>query len=69
MGRFDGKPCFFFLSLLIPKNEAGTTHLKALSALSRGLMDEAKRQKLLETRTNEDMLTVLETDILTREDV
>nr|WP_282066758.1 fructose PTS transporter subunit IIA [Bacillus pumilus] len=66
---FDGKPCFFFLSLLIPKNEAGTTHLKALSSLSRGLMDEAKRQKLLETRTNEDMLTVLETDILTREDV
>ncbi|MCM3274405.1 PTS sugar transporter subunit IIA, partial [Paenibacillus elgii] len=66
---FDGKPCFFFLSLLIPKNEAGTTHLKALSALSRGLMDEAKRQKLLETRTNEDMLAVLETDILTREDV
>ncbi|MEH7229524.1 PTS sugar transporter subunit IIA [Bacillus safensis] len=66
---FDGKPCFFFLSLLIPKNEAGTTHLKALSALSRGLMDEGKRQKLLETRTNEDMLAVLETDILTREDV
>lgn len=66
---FDGKPCFFFLSLLIPKSEAGTTHLKALSALSRGLMDETKRQKLLETRTNEDMLAVLETDILTREDV
>ena len=32
-------------------------------------MDETKRQKLLETRTNEDMLAVLETDILTREDV
>lgn len=42
---------------------------KGSSALSRGLMDEAKRQKLLETRTNEDMLAVLETDILTREDV
>ncbi|WP_285527242.1 PTS sugar transporter subunit IIA [Bacillus altitudinis] len=66
---FDGKPCFFFLSLLIPNSEAGTTHLQALSALSRGLMDETKRQKLLETRTNEEMLAVLKTDILTREDV
>ncbi|MGE6632259.1 PTS sugar transporter subunit IIA [Bacillus sp. NPDC077027] len=66
---FDGKPCFFFLSLLIPKNEAGTTHLQALSTLSRGLMDEAKRQKLLEARTNEEMLAVLTNEIFSREDV
>ena len=49
----------FLLILAHSKSEAGTTHLQALSALSRGLMDETKRQKLLETRTNEEMLAVL----------
>ncbi|MGA5691634.1 PTS sugar transporter subunit IIA [Cytobacillus pseudoceanisediminis] len=57
---FDDQPAFFFLSLLIPKSEAGTTHLKALSSLSRVLMDEDKRQELLDAKTNEALAVLIE---------
>ncbi|USK29264.1 fructose PTS transporter subunit IIA [Bacillus sp. CMF21] len=57
---FDDQPAFFFLSLLIPKSEAGTTHLQALSSLSRVLMDEDKRQELLDAKTNEALAAFIE---------
>ncbi|MFP7223894.1 PTS sugar transporter subunit IIA [Priestia filamentosa] len=57
---FDDQPAFFFLSLLIPKEEAGTTHLQALSALSRVLMDDEQRQELLDAKTNEDLAVLVE---------
>lgn len=60
---FDGKPSFFFLALLIPKEEAGTTHLQALSALSRVLMDEEKRQKFLDVNQIEELARLVETAI------
>lgn len=52
---FDDKPAFFFLALLIPKEEAGITHLQALSALSRVLMHDEKRQEFLDANTNEGL--------------
>lgn len=57
---FDGKPSFFFMSLLIPQTAAGTTHLKALSYLSRMLMDEDKRQRLLDAKTSESLASLIE---------
>lgn len=57
---FDDQPAFFFLSLLIPKSEAGTTHLQALSSLARVLMDESKRQELLDAKTNEELAVLIE---------
>jgi fructose PTS system EIIA component len=57
---FDNQPAFFFLSLLIPKSEAGTTHLQALSTLSRVLMDDEQRQALLDAKTNEDLAGLVE---------
>lgn len=57
---FDDQPAFFFLSLLIPKSEAGTTHLQALAALSRTLMDEDKRQAMLDAKTNEQLSALVE---------
>ncbi|WP_408008144.1 PTS sugar transporter subunit IIA [Pseudalkalibacillus sp. A8] len=57
---FDDQPAFFFLSLLIPKAEAGTTHLQALSSISRVLMDEEKRQELLDAKTIEQLAALVE---------
>ncbi len=57
---FDDQPAFFFLSLLIPKTAAGTTHLKALASISRLLMNEDKRQGLLDAKTNESLAALIE---------
>lgn len=65
---FDGEPAFFFLALLIPKKEAGTTHLQALSALSRVLMDDEKRQAFLDAKTNEELAKLVEEAITSKED-
>lgn len=65
---FDNQPAFFFLSLLIPKSDAGTTHLQALAALSRTLMDEEKRQEMLDAKTNEQLSTLVEKVITAGED-
>ncbi|ASN07308.1 PTS fructose transporter subunit IIBC [Virgibacillus necropolis] len=65
---FDGEPAFFFLSLLIPKEEAGTTHLQALSALSRVLMDDEKRQAFLDAKTNEELTKLVDKAITSKED-
>ncbi|AVR01199.1 PTS fructose transporter subunit IIBC [Oceanobacillus iheyensis] len=64
---FDNQPAFFFISLLIPEAEAGTTHLQALSALSRTLMDEEKRQQLLDATTTEQLSLLVEKSITPEE--
>lgn len=64
---FDDEPAFFFIALLIPKTEAGTTHLQALSALARILMDEDKRQELLDAKTNEDLTVLIQKAITPQE--
>lgn len=61
---FDGQPTFFFLALLIPKEAAGTTHLKALASLSRMLMNEESRQALMDAESAETLATLIE-NILT----
>jgi len=43
----DGKPARFFISLLIPEKEAGTTHLNLLAAVSKMLVHDEVREKLL----------------------
>jgi len=65
---FDDKPSFFFLSLLIPNEEAGSTHLQALSALSRALMDEDKRQAFLDATTGEELAELIGEAIPSGED-
>lgn len=59
----DGQPAFFFLSLLIPESEAGTTHLHALSALSRTLMDVDIRQAMLDAQSGEQLANILKQSI------
>lgn len=43
----DGKPARFFISLLIPRGEADSTHIRALASLSRMLIYEENRQFLI----------------------
>lgn len=43
----DAKPARFFISLLIPEKEAGTTHLSLLAAVSKMLVHDDVREKLL----------------------
>ncbi|WP_208587751.1 PTS sugar transporter subunit IIA [Gracilibacillus suaedae] len=53
----DGKPATFFIALLIPKQEAGTTHIQALASISRMLIHEEKREALAHA---ENKTTVME---------
>src|SRR5699024_12822210 len=43
----DGKPARFFISLLIPEKEAGATHLNLLAAVSKMLVHDDVRERLL----------------------
>ncbi len=60
---FDGKPAFFFISLLVPQGEAGTTHLQALAALSRALMDDESRQAFLTAQSSEQLAHLIKNAI------
>lgn len=61
----DDQPVRFVISLLIPKNESGTTHLSLLSSLSRMLMHSENREYLLQASTQEEILQVLNQAIMT----
>ncbi len=52
----DGEPARFMIALLIPVNEAGTTHLNVLASLSRMLMHDKVRRELLSASNAEDVL-------------
>ncbi|WP_053219982.1 PTS sugar transporter subunit IIA [Virgibacillus senegalensis] len=51
----DDKPAQFFIALLIPKEEAGNTHIQALASLSRMLIHKENRKELLYA-DNEDAI-------------
>ncbi|MCM3729362.1 fructose PTS transporter subunit IIA [Neobacillus cucumis] len=53
----DGTDVKFIISLLIPENEAGTTHLTLLSHISRILIHNDVRQNLLDATTPEEVIT------------
>lgn len=55
----DGKPARFFISLLIPENEAGTTHLSLLASISRMLVHDEVRTSLLEAKSVEEIYTII----------
>mgnify|MGYP003459417226 CR=1 FL=1 len=59
----DEKPVHFIVSLLIPKDEAGTTHLKILSTIARMLMKEDVKNELLNASDEVTILSILETNL------
>ncbi|MFC4387851.1 PTS sugar transporter subunit IIA [Gracilibacillus marinus] len=55
----DGKPASFFIALLIPKSQAGTTHINALASVSRMLIHESNRVALVDADSSEQVLEVI----------
>lgn len=55
----DGKKIEFVISLLIPEEEKGTSHLKLLSKVARLLMREDAKNDLKEATTETDVENVL----------
>ena len=55
----DGKPTSFIISLLIPDNEAGTTHLKMLASIARMLMKADIKEALLLATSEQEIETIL----------
>lgn len=55
----DGKPATFFIALLIPKDQAGTTHINALASVSRMLIHESNRKALAGAESPEQVLDIL----------
>lgn len=59
----DGKPTDFILSLLIPKAEKGTTHLKMLSSVSKMLMRQEAKEALRNATSEEEIRKVINDNI------
>ena len=58
----DGKPAHLFFTIVAPENSNGI-HLKLLANISRLLREGAVRDRLMQARTPEEVLTIIsETD-------
>ncbi|MCM3719551.1 PTS fructose transporter subunit IIABC [Fictibacillus phosphorivorans] len=56
----DGTPAKLIFMIAVPKHSEGNEHLKILQMLSRKLMDENYREKLLTVQTKEEAYELLE---------
>lgn len=55
----DDKPVNFILALAVPELEADTTHIKILSQIARGLMNEEFTEKLKKANSETDIYNLL----------
>lgn len=55
----DGKPVEIVFLIGVPEKDAGDEHIKILVAISRKLIHEEFRQKLLNVKTSEDVIEIL----------
>ena len=55
----DGKPAYLFFLLMAPENTAGM-HLKALARISRLLKDTKFRERLLDSKTTQEVYKALQ---------
>lgn len=58
-GAFDGQPATLVFLLAVPEAEAGNAHLQLLAHLSRKLMNEDVRRRLLASKTADDVRKAL----------
>jgi len=56
---FDKKPVHFVILLAVPSEERGTSHLEMLSQISRKLIDDEYKLRLLEAKSEEDIISIL----------
>lgn len=55
----DGMPVKVIVSLLIPADEAGTTHLKILAKVAKSLMNDEIKELLKTTRNKSELIHLL----------
>jgi nitrogen PTS system EIIA component len=55
----DGRPTYIFFLLITPENSTGL-HLKLLARISRLLKNEPFKEKLMQTRSVEEVIAVIE---------
>jgi len=55
----DGNPVSMFFLIAIPEENAGNEHLQILAAISRKMIHEAFRTKLMAAKTPKDLLQIL----------
>ena len=60
----DGNPVDLVFLIGVPANDAGSTHLKILAALSRKLMKEPFRDSLRNANSAKEIMDILETSEL-----
>ncbi|SHJ65535.1 PTS system IIA component, Fru family [Dethiosulfatibacter aminovorans DSM 17477] len=60
----DGNPVDLVFLIGVPANDAGSTHLKILAALSRKLMKEPFRDSLRNANSSKEIMDILETSEL-----
>lgn len=56
----DGKPAEIVFLIGVPEKDAGNEHIKILVAISRKLIHEEFREKLLNVKTPEDVIAILQ---------
>lgn len=56
----DGKPTEIVFLIGVPEKDAGNEHIKILVTISRKLIHEEFREKLLNAKTSEDVIAVLQ---------
>ncbi|MFB1049822.1 PTS sugar transporter subunit IIA [Paraliobacillus sp. JSM ZJ581] len=56
----DGQPARFFIILLIPKDQAGSTHIKALASVSKMLIHSENREILKNSKNKEEIYQLLQ---------
>ena len=59
----DGNPAKFFISLLIPEKQRGTTHLEVLAAISRLLVQEEIRAALLNAKDDGEIYSIIKNNL------
>lgn len=59
----DGKPVSIIILLAVPKAAGGTDHLRILATISKQLIHESFRQSLLDAKTNEEIIKILDIEI------
>ncbi|QCX32865.1 PTS sugar transporter subunit IIA [Caloramator sp. E03] len=55
----DGQPVSIIIALLTPYDNSGNVHLKLLASLSRSLIDESFKKKIIETDKKEEIFNLV----------
>lgn len=55
----DGEPVNFVILIAVPKEEAGTTHLKILSQIASNLMEDDFKNSLQNAQQEEEVINIL----------